>query len=271
MTRRCALITGASAGLGDAFARAYAARGCDLVLVARRLDRLDRLALELREKHHIAVLTIAADLSLEESPAAITGTIRQAGLAVDILINNAGFSVPADFVRSSWDEQSRFIATLMTAPAALSHALLPGMIERGFGRIINVASLAAFAPGAAGHTLYPAAKSFVLRFSQSLEAELSDKGIKVTASCPGFTRTEFHIANGTADKLDQAPRLFWQSAEAVVESTIEANEAGRVVHIPGWHNKLAAAMLRYLPDQITVPLLRRGAAKYRVDDGKTKR
>lgn len=261
--RRYALITGASAGLGAAFARAYAARGCDLALVARRAERLERLADELRGRHSIDVRVVAADLSEEGAAAAV---LARAGRPVDILVNNAGFSVPPVYARTDWASQERFIATLVTAPATLAHGVLASMIARGYGRIINVASLAAFTPGVAGHTLYPAAKSFMLRFSQSLDAELRGKGILVTASCPGFTHTEFLFANGTAEKLAQTPRWYWQRAEVVVEAAIRANEAGKVVHIPGWHNKLAACLMRYVPDQLTVPLLRRGAAKYR-DEG----
>jgi short-subunit dehydrogenase len=264
--RRLVLVTGASSGLGEAFARAYAARGCDLAVTARRADRLETLAQELRTRHGIDVLTIPGDLSGWEAHRPIIEAIEAAGRSVDVLVNNAGFGVAQTFVAVPWSRQREFLMTLAVNPCALAHAVIPGMIERGWGRIINVASLAAFAPGAAGHSLYPGAKSLMVKFSQSLDAELRDKGIMVTAVCPGFTKTEFAAAEGTQHLMDQAPRRFWQSAEQVVQAAIAANERGRVVEIPGWHNQLAAALLRHLPDSLLGALIARGGARYRLED-----
>jgi uncharacterized protein len=260
--RRLALVTGASSGLGESFARAYAARGFDVALVARRLDRLELLADDLRRTHNITALAIAADLSDPGAPATIFAAI---GRDVDVLVNNAGFSVPRDYALTEWSEQQAFIAVLVTSVAALTHAVLPGMVARRYGRIIQVSSLAALSPGGAGHTLYPAAKSFVLKLTQSLSEEVRGTGVNITAVCPGFVKTGFHAANGTADLIEQAPRLFWQTPEVVVADTIAANEAGRVVVVPGLHNKLVALAFRLIPDGLGRALIRRGGAKYRME------
>jgi short-subunit dehydrogenase len=264
--RPLALVTGASAGLGEAFARAYAARGHDVALVARRVERLEALAEELRADHDVMVLVIPADLSLWEAHRPILQAVTDAGRHVDVLVNNAGFGIAQSYVGVPWERQRDFLMTLVVNACALAHEVIPGMVARSGGRIINVASLAAFAPGAAGHSLYPAAKSFAVKFSQALDAELRDKGIRVTAVCPGFTKTEFAAANGTQHLMDQAPRHFWQTADQVVQTTIVANEHGRVVVVPGWHNKLAAALMRCLPEGLVSAMIRSGAAKYRLED-----
>jgi short-subunit dehydrogenase len=184
---------------------------------------------------------------------------------VDILVNNAGFSIPQSFAAVPWSRQRDFLMTLVVAPCALAHAVIPGMVARGGGRIINVASMAGFAPGAAGHSLYPGAKGLMIKFSQALDAEYRAKGLKVTAVCPGFTQTEFAAANGTQGLMDEAPRLFFQTAEAVVETAIRANEHGNVVVIPGWHNRLAVALMRYMPDGLVRFAVRKGSAKYHLE------
>ncbi len=264
--RPLALVTGASSGMGAAFARAYAARGHDLCLTARRLDRLEALAAELSAAHGIEAFAVPADLGGFEAERPILDAIAARGRHVDVLVNNAGFSIPQSFAATPWLRQRDFLMTLVVAPCALAHAVIPGMVERGRGKIINVASLAGFAPGAAGHSLYPGAKSLMIKFSQALDAEYRAKGVAVTAVCPGFTRTGFAEANDTQHLMDEAPRMFWQSAETVVETAIRANELGRVVVIPGWHNQLAAALLHYLPQGLVAAAVRRGSAKYHLGD-----
>jgi short-subunit dehydrogenase len=260
--RGAVLITGASAGLGEAFARSFARRGRDLVLVARRADKLEMLAAELAKAHGIEALALPADLSLIDAHLTVVKGLD--GRFVETLVNNAGFGIPQDYLDVSWERQRDFIMTLVMSVCSLTHALAPAMVARKRGAVINTASLAGFSSGAAGNTLYPAAKSFVIKFSQSLAAELGEHGIKVTAVSPGFTRTDFQKTAGIEAMMDQAPRLFWQSAEEVVETTIRANEHGRVVVVPGWHNKTAAAMMKYLPETLTGAMIRSGAAKYRV-------
>ena len=259
------LITGASAGLGEAFARAYAARGRDLALVARRGERLEALAKDLSGRHGVEAFPIVGDLSEFGAERAVLDAVAAKGRRVATLVNNAGFSIPQSFAAVPWAAQRDFLMTLVVSACGLAHGVLPGMVERGAGAIVNVASLAGFAPGAAGHSLYPGAKSLMIKFSEALDAEYRAAGVKVTSVCPGFTQTEFAAANGTQAVMDASPRLFFQTAEKVVETAIRANEAGRVVVIPGWHNQLAAALLRYLPEPLVKAAIRSGSAKYHLD------
>jgi len=266
LTRNLALVTGASAGIGAAFARALAAKGNDVALVARRLDRLEALAAELKQKHAIDAFAIQADLSAVDAHEAIMVALAAHGRVVDTLVNNAGFSIPQTFAATDWVKQRDFIMTLVTAVAGLTHAVLPGMIARGRGSIINVSSITALSPGAAGHTLYPAAKAFVYKFSLSLDAEVRAKGVKVTCVLPGNTESEFSQVNGMDSVFEQAPRGPAMTAERVVELTLQANDRGQVVCIPGVSNKLGAALLKYLPDGLTTPLIRSVAEKYRMPE-----
>ena len=266
-TRRLAVITGASSGIGEAFARAYAKRDTDLCLVARRLDRLEALALELSQQHGIMAFAVQADLSKPEATDLIVGALAKQGRSCDILINNAGYSLPQTFLATKGREQTDFVAVLVTSVVSLTHALLPAMVQRGYGRIINVASMVAFSSGAAGHTLYPAAKSFVVKMTQSLSAEVADKGVILTAVCPGQTESEFAKANGT-DQLIAKSGLYKQTAEDVVAIAIAANEAGKEVVVPGWPNKLAVAFMKILPDSWTAALIRPQAKKFSLPDPK---
>jgi short-subunit dehydrogenase len=259
------LITGASAGLGAAFARAFARRGYDLALAARRLDRLEALAAELGGAHGVAAFPIGVDLAVFGAETTLLDAVAARGRQVDVLINNAGFSIPQSFAAVPWERQRDFLMTLVVSACGLAHGVIGPMVERGGGAIINVASLAGFSPGMAGHTLYPGAKSLAIKLSESLSEEYRAKGIRVTALCPGFTRTEFAMANGTQGVMDASPRFFFQTAEAVVESGIRANERGRVIEIPGWHNKVAAALLRYLPEPLVKAVIRAGSAKYHLE------
>jgi uncharacterized protein len=264
--RKLALVTGASAGLGEAFACAYAERGYDLALVARRADRLEALAARLKAKHNIEALVIPADLAGYESQDGVLKAIADAGRVVDVLVNNAGFGIPQSFLGVPWERQRQFLMTMAVAPCGLAHAVLPGMIERGGGAIINISSLAAFSPGVAGNSLYPGVKGLMLRWTQSLDAEYRAKGLRVTATCPGFTKTEFAAEAGVQDIMDKEPRLLWQTAQQVAEETIAANERGRVVVVPGWHNKLAAGLMRTLPEPMVRAMIAAGSAKYHLED-----
>lgn len=261
-----ALVTGASAGIGAVFARRLAARGYDLALVARRRDRLEALAAELAGAHGIRTRTIAADLATVDAHLPIMAECAASGIEIDTLVNNAGYSLPKTYVATSWEEQRDFTMTLVMAVCGLTHAALPGMIARGRGRIIFVGSIAGLSPGGAGHTLYPAAKSFANKFALSLDAELRRKGIKVTCVNPGSTESEFAIANKTDHLMKQMPRPFKMTAEAVVDAALAANDRGKVICVPGFVNKLSAVLMKYLPDELTTPLIRAGAEKYRVKD-----
>jgi short-subunit dehydrogenase len=264
-SRPLALITGASAGIGAAFARAYAARGYDLALVARRADRLKALGAELSAAHGIEAIAIPADLAGFEAHAAVLAAVTSKGRAVDALVNNAGFSIAQSFTGVPWARQRDFLMTLVVNACGLAHGVIPGMVQRGRGAIVNVGSLAAFAPGVAGHSLYPGAKSLMVSWSQALAAELKGSGVKVTVTCPGFTLTEFAEANGTKGIMDEAPRRLFQTAEQVVAETLRANDRGQVVVVPGFHNKIAATILRYAPQPLLIAILNRASAKYHLE------
>ena len=163
--RPLSLVTGASAGIGAAFARALAARGHDLVLTARRIDRLETLADELRQRQACEVTVLMADLADPAAPQVLCDELAQRGLAVDWLVNNAGYGVPGSFVANDWRTHADFLQVLLTAPVELAWRLLPGMRERGHGRIVNVASLAGHVPGTAGHTLYAPDKPYTATVS----------------------------------------------------------------------------------------------------------
>jgi short-subunit dehydrogenase len=263
-SRRTALVTGASSGIGAAFARALAARGRNLVLTARRVERLQALATELGRAHGIAVTVAPADLADPEAPEQLAQALGERGLAVDILVNNAGYGVPGTFDAQPWEVHRDFIQVLMTAPSELAWRLLPGMRERGYGRIVNVASLAGHLPGSRGHTLYAAAKSYMIRFSQSLALENRGTGVNVCALCPGFTWSEFHDVSGARALVSKMPRWMWMDADRVVREGLEAVEHGRIVYVPGRINRLIKAGAELLPDRLALNLSACQSKKYRV-------
>ncbi len=257
------LITGASAGLGAQFARAYAARGRDLALVARRLDRLEALGDELAARHGVRVHSIRQDLAEPGAEARVLAALE--GRPVATLINNGGYSIPQSFAAVPWEAQRDFLMTMVVSAAGLVHGVLPGMLARGGGGIVNVASLAGLGPGMAGHTLYPAVKAFAIRFSESLAEEYGGRGIKVTALCPGFVRTDIGRANGTQGAMDAMPRWLFQDAAPVIETAIRAHEAGRTIVIPGAHNQVSAALFRLLPWPLVRAIVRAGSRGFHVE------
>jgi short-subunit dehydrogenase len=262
-SKKTALITGASAGIGVAIARVFAANGFDLVLTARRADRLEALAGELRRVHRCTVHVIAADLADPASPARIFDDVERSGAVVDALVNNAGYGLPGGFLRSSWDQHRDFIQVMVTSVAELCHRFAPGMAERRRGWIINVASTAGLVPGSAGHTLYGAAKSLVIRFSESLALELRPTGINVTALCPGFTYSEFHDVNGMRAQVSRLPKWMWMDADAVARQAYAAAMRGDVVYVSGAVNKTIVAFARYTPDWLVKRFLKRFSKNYR--------
>ncbi|WP_181720887.1 SDR family NAD(P)-dependent oxidoreductase [Nocardia gipuzkoensis] len=243
---RTALITGASAGIGAAFAHHLAASGYQLLLVARRGDRLQELAAQLTEQHNVRCEVFAADLTDPAAPTAVLDHADPQGLNIDILINNAGLSGKTAFADTPWEVLASEIQLMVTAQTQLVHLVIPGMKERRWGRIINLSSVAAFAPPAAS-LLYTGIKSYVLNTSQALDMELKPHGIHVTALCPGFTHTEFHDVMGTRDRADHLPRILWQQPDAVVTEGWAAVMKGRPVCVPGTVNKISAAAMKPLP------------------------
>jgi len=246
-TRRgYALVTGASSGIGAAIAREYARRGTPLVLSARRIDRLHALADELRLQVRVEV--IQADLSDPAAPQRLFDETVARGLSISHLVNNAGYGVPGRYLSTSWEAHSDFLQVMVTAVAELTWRFLPAMEAAGHGRILNVASLAGLAPASAGHTLYGAAKSFAIRFSESLAQETRARGVHVTALCPGFTFSEFHDANGMRERVSQLPKWLWLDAPTVARMGVDAVERGDLRLVTGRANRLIAALAKYLPD-----------------------
>ena len=259
-----ALVTGASSGIGEAFARELAARGRDLVLTARREDRLRAIADELHAAHGIDAQVIVADLAQPEAPAWIAAELAARGLRIDVLINNAGYGVPGSFVASEWRIHEDFMHVLVMAPVHLCHLLLPGMRERGFGRIVNVASLAGLIPGTPGHTLYAAAKSWLVKFSQSLALENRAHGVEVCALCPGFTYSEFHDVTGARPKVSKMPGYLGIRADEVARRGLDAVERGRIVFVTGYVNRTIKALFELRPDRLALRVIARRAKQFRV-------
>lgn len=264
--RKLMLITGASAGIGEEFTRQYAALGWDLALTARRADRLEKLARELEDKYQIATLVIVQDLARANSVDTILKEIKAAGRHVDGVVNNAGYGLPGTFFNTKWKDQATFLRVLYTAPIELTHKVLGGMAERGFGRIINIASLAGYSPGSNGHTLYASVKSGLIKFSESIQAEAAAAGydnVHCTALCPGFTWSEFHDVNGTRETTNEMPDWMWMEAAPVVEAGIKACERGQPVVVPGAVNKGLATLTRILPEPIGRALVGSQSKRFR--------
>lgn len=264
MVRRLALVTGASAGIGAAFARIYASHGYDVALTARRGDRLEALAAEIRMRFGVEALVIAADLADAGASDAILAELAAHGRVVDALINNAGYGLPGVYAETQWPDQRAMLQVMLMAVCELTQKVLPGMIERRFGRIVNVASLAGLVPGSAGHTLYAATKSFLVKFSQSLHLENQSTGVHVSALCPGFTFSEFHDVNGTRDLAKQStPAWLWMGPDEVAATGYEAAEANRPVCVPGAPNKAIAALAKLLPDDWALALMASQSGRFR--------
>lgn len=260
---KTALITGASAGIGEEFARVLAQDGCDLVLVARRRERLESLAAALATEHSVRVHVVPEDLSDPLAPTRIHAALTQLDLHIDMLVNNAGAGIRQTFVNAPWSEHAQLMQVQVVAAAHLTHLLLPAMIERGYGRIIQVSSLAGLMPGAPTSTLYPAAKSFLVKFSESLAAELRGTGVHVCAVCPGFTRSEFHDVMGTRGVVSKLPRFMWQDARAVAREGVAAVHRDETVYVTGPINQLLASAVRVLSPALARRLMRKQAGRYR--------
>jgi short-subunit dehydrogenase len=238
------LITGASAGIGEAYARALAPRCANMSIVARREERLRGLAAELGDLCEVSVL--GADLASQEGQARVVEAIRQ-GPTLDLLINNAGFSTLGPFAGCVLDDEIRMLRLHQEATLALTRAALPAMQEAGRGAVINVSSIGGFAalPGVA---VYAASKAFLVSFSRSLAAELRDSGVAVQCLCPGYTRTEIHSRDSFQGfDVDRVPAQLWMEAPAVVAESLAALGSDNWLVVPGEHNReLVAAALAEL-------------------------
>lgn len=258
------LVTGASSGIGAAIAREYAQRGVPLILTARRADRLEALAAELRGKVECEV--IAADLADPAAPAMLVDEIHRRGLHVRILVNNAGYGVAGRYRVNDWPTHAAFLQVMIGAVSELTWRLLPDIRESGNGRILNVSSVAGLVPGADGQTLYAPVKAYMVKLSESLHLENLDRGVHVTALCPGFTLSEFHDITGTRAMMNKLSSSIWLKADDVACAGIDAVERGQVICVPGWRYKLIVFVAKLLPSSWMLALMKRNSRKYRKVD-----
>jgi uncharacterized protein len=251
-----ALVTGASAGLGAEFARQLAAKGYDLVLVARDADRLASAADELRARHSVAVDVLPADLISDEGCAAVAERIADAQRPIDVLVNNAGLGMYQVFGAAPLDAEERQLGLNVRAVLRLSHAAVRAMSGRNSGRIINVSSVAGFVPRGSNAT-YSASKAWVSMFSEALAVQLGGSGVRVTAVCPGFTRTEFH--ERAAADMSRVPDRMWLAAADVVREGLAGAFAGKPLVVPTRQYRTLVTASRLVPR----PVLRRVMARRR--------
>jgi hypothetical protein len=245
---RWTLVTGASSGIGAELARVFAARGHHVVLTARRRDRLEALGREIETAHRGRAEIVAADLADPDGPDALMREVEGRGIALTNLVNNAGFGLRGAFAGQPLDEVMGMLALNVTALTRLTHLALPAMLARGDGGIMNVASTAAFQAGP-NMAVYYATKAYVLSFSEALHEEVRERGVRVTALCPGPTRSEF------AKRADmEESRLFRRaamSARDVAEAGVDGFRAGHAVVIPGASNVVGATLAKFMPRALT--------------------
>jgi short-subunit dehydrogenase len=250
-----ALVTGASAGIGREFARALAARGHGVTLVARRADRLEALAAELSEAHGIRAEAVPADLADAGERARLADEIEKRGLTVEVLVNNAGFGIYVPFAYSSHERELQQVRLLVEAVVDLNSRYVRGMVERGRGAIVNLSSTAGFQP-LQGNGTYAACKAFVLMHSEALHDEVRRRGVTVTAVCPGPVASEFQEQSEPlfADRL---PKLLWKNPEDVVKASLRAVERGQRTVIPGFVVRAFFGPNRMMPSALSLPVTRR--------------
>jgi short-subunit dehydrogenase len=248
---RAAVVTGASSGIGTEIARELSRRGHTVVLVARSADALADLATSLGKAH-----ALPTDLADAEARAGLLGRVEALGLVPDVLVNNAGFSTTGPVHRSVPEDELRLVEVDVAAVVDLSSRFLPGMVSRGRGALLNVASTAAFQP-LPGQAAYGAAKAFVLSYTESLAGELRRTGVSATALCPGPVATNFADRAGfTPEEAEGAlPKILWESAEDVARAAVDGMARGRTVVIPGAANAISARLAWLTPRRVLVPLL----------------
>jgi short-subunit dehydrogenase len=240
-----AVVTGASSGIGAAFARVLAARGHDLVLVARNEARLSELGRALAAEHSTKAEALSADLETDAGVERVAERLRDAARPVELLVNNAGFGTTGRFYELPVEQERAEIRLNIVSLVELTHAALGPMVERGHGGVINVSSVGAYQPTPLSAT-YAATKAFVSSFTNAVHEELRGTGVKVMVLAPGFTHTEFHLRAGVGNK-EHMPGFLWQSADEVASTAMKAYDRGRAVCVPGAMNVVAAAFSGSMP------------------------
>jgi len=237
-----ALVTGATAGIGESFTRLLAENNYNIVLVARDLPRMQERARDLEAKYKVSTHVIQADLATDAGCATVENYI--ASNQIDVLINNAGFGINKAFTMSALDAEQQMMDVLVRTPMRLMHVALPGMKERGKGVVINVSSVAGYIAGGS----YSASKSYITVLSESLNTELAGSNVKVSALCPGFTRTEFHQRGRMSMK--GLPNFMWLNSDKLVAKSWSDALKGEAVSIPGWQYQLLVFLIQSIPRSI---------------------
>jgi short-subunit dehydrogenase len=250
------VVTGASSGIGAAIAKELASRGHSLALVARREERLRTLATELTSAHGVAAEVIAADLGDPAGRDHLADELRGRGRVVEVLVNNAGFGHQADFATSPRERMVEMVSINVETVVDLTSRFLPGMVDRGRGSVINIASTAAFQP-LPGSAVYAASKSFVLSFSEAIRTELRGTGVTVTAVCPGPVRTEFMDVAGFGGVEDRTPGAVWMTPDELAQHAIEGAASDKRVVVPGTLNRATALAGQHSPRALALPLISR--------------
>jgi hypothetical protein len=255
--RGSALVTGASSGIGREFARLLAETGHDLVLVARREDRLAELGAKLTKAHGTGVVSIPADLGDPGAPDRIADCVAEAGATIEVLVNGAGETRPARYLDLDWETHRATVQLMALAPLHLTRLFLPAMLERGRGHVINVSSVGAWYTSTPTQTLYGPCKAMLLRFTQSLADEYPDSGVSFTTVCPGVTRTEILDLPYNQRATEGIPERMIDSPRKVAEAGWKAARRGRRVVVTGPTGKSAHVLMRVLPESLSTRLMAR--------------
>ena len=264
---RHVLVTGASSGIGRALAHVFARYGYNLVLTARRVDRLKVLKKELEDQSGVCAHVLPGDLSNSDTPAEISASLMRMGIHIDGLVNNAGYNLRGTVPDTSWRDRNDLLQVMAIAPYALTHLFLPGMRERKFGRVLNVSSVVGLLPGAISNTLYSGVKAMQVAFSEALHAEEKSHGIHVTALCPGLTHSAFHDVDGSREELAHLPKFLWHSSTGVAEAGYKALSRNDLICVPGMFYKAAIVGARMIPRRLANGIasrrIGRSSRKYR--------
>jgi short-subunit dehydrogenase len=260
---RHVLVTGASAGIGRALARVFARHGFNLVLTARRVDRLNALKTELEDHYGVRAYALPGDLANPDTPGAIFESLAQMGIHIDGLVNNAGYNLRSTVPDRYWQEKNDLLQVMAIAPYALTHLSLPGMRQRGYGRILNVASVVGLLPGAVSNSFYAGVKAMQVSFSEALHAGEKPHGVHVTALCPGLTYSEFHDVDGTREELARLPKFLWHTSESVAEAGYKALSRNDLICVPGLFYKSAILGARIIPRRLANGIVSRRVGRAR--------